>query len=105
MARQVEQSRGGGGSSAAGGGGGRRNRGAARAQHQTVYKLPTGREDPAPVDVKTGISDGRFTQVVDGQLAAGDTVVTGLATAKAESAGGAIGGAGRGGPGGGRRGF
>jgi HlyD family secretion protein len=106
MARQVEQSRGGGGGSAgAGGGGGRRNRGAVRAQQQTVYKLPAVNEEPAPVEVKTGISDGRFTQVVDGSLAAGDTVVTGLATSKADSTGGAIGGGGRGGPGGGRRGF
>ena len=116
MARQVDQSRGGGsgarsggGAAGTGGGGagswsGRRGRGAARAQQQTVYKLPVGKEVPAPVEVKTGISDGRFTQVVDGQVAAGDTVVTGLATVKNESAGGAIGGAGRGG-GGGRRGF
>ncbi|HEV8610554.1 MAG TPA: efflux RND transporter periplasmic adaptor subunit [Thermoanaerobaculia bacterium] len=97
MARQVDQSRGGGGQ-----GSGRRGRGAARAQ-QTVYKLPTGKEEPAPVEVKTGISDGRFTQVVEGQIASGDTVVTGLATAKADSTSGAIGG-GRG-AGGGRRGF
>jgi multidrug efflux pump subunit AcrA (membrane-fusion protein) len=57
-----------------------------------------------PVEVKTGISDGRFTQVVEGQIAAGDTVVTGLATLKADAQGGAVSGGGRG-AGGGRRGF
>jgi HlyD family secretion protein len=122
MARQVGQSQGGGGSAAgpggAGGGrggasggpggsgggrGGWSGRRGGRAAAQTVYKLPTGKEEPAPVEVKTGISDGRFTQVVEGQIAAGDTVVTGLATAKADSTSGAIGGAR--GAGGGRRGF
>jgi HlyD family secretion protein len=106
MARQVDQTTGGAGTGGGGGGGqgsGRRGRGAARAQQQTVYKVPTGKEEPAPVEVKTGISDGRFAQVVEGQIAAGDTVVTGLATAKVDSTSGAIGG-GRG-AGGGRRGF
>jgi HlyD family secretion protein len=95
MARQVEQGRGGGQGS------GRRARGGARSQ-QTVYELPAGKEEPAPVEVKTGISDGRFTQVVEGQIAAGETVVTGLATLKAEVPGGAVSGGGRRG---GRRGF
>ncbi|HEX5135316.1 MAG TPA: efflux RND transporter periplasmic adaptor subunit, partial [Thermoanaerobaculia bacterium] len=74
----------------------------ARAQQQTVYKLPPGKEEPAPVEVRTGISDGRFTQVVEGQLAAGDTVVTGAATLKADTQSGAVVGGARGG---GRRGF
>jgi HlyD family secretion protein len=101
MARQVEQARG----ETAGGAGPseRRGRGGRRAP-QTAYKLPPGKEEPAPVEVRTGISDGRFTQVVEGTLAAGDNVVTGLATAKAGSQGGAVPGAGRG-PGGGRRGL
>jgi HlyD family secretion protein len=102
MARQVDQSRGSGAGGGTGQGSGRRGRAAARAA-QTVYKLPAGNEEPAPVEIKTGISDGRFTQVVEGQVAAGDTVVTGLATLKAETQGGAVSGAGRGG--GGRRGF
>ena len=105
MARQVEQSRGSGAAGAAGGGSeggsGRRARGGARAQLQTIYKLPAGKEVPAPVEIRTGISDGRFTQVVDGTLAAGDTIVTGLATLRAESTGGAVSTGGRGG----RRGF
>ncbi|HSE63061.1 MAG TPA: efflux RND transporter periplasmic adaptor subunit [Thermoanaerobaculia bacterium] len=86
----------------AGGGSGSGRRGRARAQSQTVYKLPAGREEPAPVEVKTGISDGRFTQVVEGQLAQGDTVVTGAATLRAQTQSGAVVGGGRGG---GRRGF
>jgi HlyD family secretion protein len=101
MARQVDQSR--EGASGAGQGSGRRGRGGARSQ-QTVYELPPGKEEPSPVEVKTGISDGRFTQVAEGQIAAGDTVVTGLATLKSDAQGGAVSGSGRG-PGGGRRGF
>jgi HlyD family secretion protein len=98
MARQAGQAAGGAGT---GSGSGRRGR-EARAQAQTVYKLPAGREEPAPVEVKTGISDGRFTQVVEGQLAQGDTVVTGAATLRAQTQSGAVVGGGRGG---GRRGF
>lgn len=97
MARQVGQATGGGNRNGAGG----RTR-AARAQQQTVYTLPAGKEEPAPVEVRTGISDGRFTQVVEGQIAAGDTVVTGAATLKADTQSGAVVGGARGG---GRRGF
>lgn len=96
MARQVGQSTGGG----TGGGAERRGRGA-RANQQTIYKLPPGRDEPAPVEVRTGISDGRFTQVVEGQLAEGDTVVTGAATLRAEAQSRPVVGGGRGG----RRGF
>jgi HlyD family secretion protein len=101
MARQVGQPAGGGGGG--GGAGGRRGGRAARAQQQTVYKLRADKEEPAPVEVRTGISDGRFTQVVEGQIAEGDTVVTGAATLRADTqAGSAVTGGGRGG---GRRGF
>jgi HlyD family secretion protein len=100
MARQVGQRAGGGGGAGAGG---RRGGRGARAQQQTVYKLPADKEEPAPVEVRTGISDGRFTQVVEGQIAEGDTVVTGAATLRADAqAGSAVTGGGRGG---GRRGF
>jgi HlyD family secretion protein len=99
MARQVGRPAGGRGGT---GGGGWRNR-AARAQQQTVYKLPADKEEPTPVEVRTGISDGRFTQVVEGQIAEGDTIVTGAATLRADTqAGSAVTGGGRGG---GRRGF
>jgi HlyD family secretion protein len=37
-----------------------------------------------PVEIRTGISDGRFTQVVSGDLKPGDQVVVGIATAKVE---------------------
>ncbi|MGH9317832.1 MAG: efflux RND transporter periplasmic adaptor subunit [Thermoanaerobaculia bacterium] len=64
---------------------------------QTVYTLGSAsRGDPKPVEIRAGITDGRFTQVVDGELREGDTVVIGLVTAKAEaSTGPASGGPGR----------
>jgi len=98
-ARQVGEARGG-----AGTGAGRQGRGGPRAQ-QTVYKLAAGTVEPAPAEVRTGISDGRVTQVVDGQVAEGDTVVTGAATLRVEAPAGAMPGAGGRGSGGGRRGF
>jgi HlyD family secretion protein len=99
VARQAGEARGG-----AGTGAGRQGRGGPRAQ-QTVYKLPAGGEEPAPAEVRTGISDGRVTQVVSGQIAEGDTVVTGAATLRVEAPAGAMPGAGGRGTGGGRRGF
>ncbi len=65
---------------------------------QTVYILGPDKK-LKPVQVRTGISDGRFTQVVDGELKIGDEVVTGLATSKVDTPA-AFGGSG--GPGGGR---
>jgi len=38
----------------------------------------------SPVDIRTGITDGRFTEVVSGNLKAGDNIVIGLATSKVE---------------------
>ena len=83
---------------------GRRGRGGANApKMQTVYvQTGTGKEQKlTPVEIRTGISDGRFTEVVSGNLNAGDNVVVGLATSKVESAAPMGGG---GGPGGGPRG-
>lgn len=78
--------------------GGRRGGGGARPQ--TVYTLGADRK-LTPVPIRTGITDGRFTQVVSGELKEGDAVVVGMATSKVESAA-PMGGAG--GPrGGGRR--
>jgi hypothetical protein len=37
------------------------------------------------VRVHPGITDGQFTEIREGDLAPGDTVVTGLVTAKAET--------------------
>ncbi|HEX9984353.1 MAG TPA: efflux RND transporter periplasmic adaptor subunit [Thermoanaerobaculia bacterium] len=70
---------------------------AAAGKPQTVYLL--GAENKlTPVQIRTGISDGRFTAVIDpGTLKIGDAVVVGLATAKVEGPppmGGAAGGAG-----------
>jgi len=79
--------------------GGRGKSGGARPQ--TVYLLAGGEKEKQtlkPVEIRTGISDGRFTQVISGELKPGDAVVVGIATAKVE------GPPPMGGPGGGPRG-
>jgi HlyD family secretion protein len=113
MARQFGQT--GGGAPAAGGGapggggpGGGGGQGGTRpgggrggSRPTTVYEPPAGKGEPKSVEIRTGITDGRFTQVTSGDLKSGDPVIIGLATAKASTAG-APPGAGPGGP---RRGF
>ena len=82
------------------GAGGRRQR---RQAGQTVYVLEKDKDgkdgDLREVRIRTGITDGRYTQVtsvLSGELKPGDPVVTGLATLKApESTGNARGMAGR----------
>jgi HlyD family secretion protein len=64
----------------------------------TVYVVEAGGRS-RPVTVHTGISDGRYTAIVSGDLHEGDRVAVGYQTAKSE-AGGAF--PGMGGPGGGR---
>ena len=77
--------------------------GKARRAGQTVYTLPAGGlGEPKAIEIRTGITDNRFTQVVSGELKAGDTIVVGLATTKADAGARPPGGA-AGGPGGGRR--
>ncbi len=80
-------------------------------QGQTIYVLSEGEKktELRPVVIRTGISDGRFTQVasvLSGTLSPGDKVVTGMATVKVEQIPGQsanpLGGGGRP-PGGGRR--
>ena len=71
------------------------------SKRQTVYILGPDKK-PKPVEIRTGISDGHFTEVVEGGLKLGDQVITGLATTKVEGPA-AFGGAGRGGGGGGRQ--
>lgn len=73
----------------------------AGARPQTVYTL-TADKKPKPVQIRTGITDGRHTQVVDGELKPGDVVIVGLATSKVE--GPPPPGSRQGGGGGGRRG-
>jgi len=53
------------------------------ARPQTVWVLDANKK-LAPVPIRTGITDGHFTQVVDGKLKPGDNIVIGLATSKVE---------------------
>jgi HlyD family secretion protein len=90
--------------SQAGSGGGAGARRSGRQSGQTVYVLQGDGKDKEKstlreVRIKTGLTDGRHTQVVSvlsGELNPGDKVVTGLATLKVEQSGTAAGG-GRGG--------
>jgi HlyD family secretion protein len=86
--------RGAGGLGSAVPGGGRRGR---MQQGQTVYVLSETEKktELRPVVIRTGISDGRFTQVasvLSGTLNPGDKVVTGVATLKVEQVPGQQGG-------------
>ncbi len=57
-----------------------------RKPGQTVYEIAAnGLGDVKPIDIKTGITDGRYTQVTGGDLTEGTTLVIGLVTAKAEA--------------------
>ena len=56
-------------------GGGRSGAGQEGRAERTVYVLPSGASRPRPVQVKTGISDGITTEVIEG-LKEGDRVVT-----------------------------
>jgi len=69
---------------------------------QTIYLLGADKK-LTPVQIRTGISDGRFTHIVEGTVKPGDTVVVGLATSKVEGPAAFGGGMGGGGarPGGG----
>ena len=59
--------------------------GEARARPmQTVY-VDDGRGGLKTVAIRTGISDGRFTEVLEGPLKIGDPVVIGQATAKVDT--------------------
>ncbi len=52
---------------------------------QTVYRLAApGAGEPQPVEIRPGISDGRFTEVVSGNIKEGDVIVVGLVTAKGD---------------------
>jgi HlyD family secretion protein len=79
----------------------RGGKGAPAARPQTVYVMGADKK-LTPVEIRTGITDGRFTQVVSGALKEGDAVVVGLATSKVEGPP-PMGGQGGPGGGGGRR--
>ena len=64
-----------------------RKRSGAAGEHRnqrTVYVLRGGADHPEPVQIKTGISDGIVTEVVDG-LKEGDRAVTAEFTRAADS--------------------
>ena len=75
-----------------------------RKRPQTVYMMDAEGK-LKPVEIRTGITDGHYTQVVSGDLKVGDMIVVGLATSKVETnappgSAGPMGGGAR--PGGGR---
>jgi HlyD family secretion protein len=74
---------------------------AARRQ-QSVYVVGPGGQLKT-VKVKTGISDGRFTAITEGELKTGDKIAVGFMTAKVDQQGSLPAGMGGRGPGGGRR--
>jgi HlyD family secretion protein len=55
-----------------------------RKRPQTVYLMDADGK-LKPVEIRTGITDGHYTQVVSGDLKVGDMIVIGLATSKVES--------------------
>ncbi|HYC88494.1 MAG TPA: efflux RND transporter periplasmic adaptor subunit [Thermoanaerobaculia bacterium] len=104
-AAQVARSGQGGGPAGAAGQlprGRRGGKGAPAVRAQTVYVLNADKT-LQPVEIRTGITDGRYTQVASGTLKEGDQVVVGLATSKVEGPPPMGGQGGPGGPGGGRR--
>jgi HlyD family secretion protein len=92
--RQLNQTRGGG---APGG----KWTGTKRPQSAVYLLGPNG--EPKQIEIRTGISDGRNTEIVSGDLKPGDQVIIGLVTAKADAAGAPPGRSAA--PGGQRRGF
>src|SRR4029077_2719606 len=53
----------------------------ARHRPQTVYLLGADNKIKA-AEIRAGITDGHFTQVISGDLKVGDNVIIGLATSK-----------------------
>ncbi len=64
-------------------------------EHKVYVLDESGRLEPVPI--RTGITDGRYTAVLEGALEPADKVVVGLATSKAEEGGTLPGGTRRGG--------
>jgi HlyD family secretion protein len=80
MARFGERRRGPAGAAGAFGGG----RPAPPRRMQTVWILDPTSNKPKAVQIRTGITDGHYTEVVGGDLKPGDPVIVGLATSKVE---------------------
>lgn len=57
------------------------------SRRQQVVYVVDANDAVHPVNVKTGITDGRFTAITDGDLKAGDKVAVGFLTAKVDTAG------------------
>jgi len=57
--------------------------GGQRRQSQTVYILDANNQ-PKAASIRTGITDGHYTEVVGGDLQVGQNVIVGLATSKVE---------------------
>jgi len=55
-----------------------KSKGKGKGEGRAVWVLQKGQ--PAPVRIKTGISDGSFTEVLEGGLREGDQVIVGLAS-------------------------
>ncbi|MBA3961928.1 MAG: efflux RND transporter periplasmic adaptor subunit [Chthoniobacterales bacterium] len=62
-----------------------RGKPAARSSEKTVYVLASDASSPQPMKIKTGISDGIYTEVLEG-LKEGDQVVTAAVGKSAEAA-------------------
>jgi HlyD family secretion protein len=77
-AQMGERRRGIGGAGGAFGGGGRGQR-----PGQTIWLLDQANK-LRPVQIRTGITDGHFTEIVAGDVKEGDNVIVGLATSKVE---------------------
>jgi HlyD family secretion protein len=69
--------------------GGRSGSGAMKAKlrPQVIYEPAGSKGEPKAVEIRTGITDGRYTQIVSGEVKPGDSVIIGLATAKASVTG------------------
>ncbi|GJL73069.1 MAG: RND transporter [Nitrosomonas sp.] len=48
-----------------------------------IYQLKHGK--PVPINVNTGITDGKFTEIIDGQVAEGDKLIVGETSSQSES--------------------
>jgi HlyD family secretion protein len=59
--------------------------GGARQRTQTIWIYDN--KKLTPISIRTGITDGHYTQVVDGNLKPGQNVIIGLATSKVEGPG------------------
>ena len=64
---------------------GGRTGGGARPRPQTIWIYDN--KKLTPVSIRTGITDGHYTQVVEGNLKPGQNVIIGLATSKVEGPG------------------